>query len=228
MAADFADRELVQARQRHLSAVRVTGQHQGDPKAPKTVRLLGDVRKRDGREIVAQAFDGLVAAGVSRIGVVQADHLQAFVTEGDGRVPVAQHLDAPALERVPHLFRTRPVIVIAEHGHHRRLERAYDLRQLIQVKLTVTDEVAAQQDEVRLLGVGHLDGGELHLDGRDTPDVLIGQVRDPQVADLIAVSRRAGEAAQLDPEAARRVRRAPARVRTSGRHARRPRGCRVQ
>ena len=54
-------------------------------------------------------------------------------------------------------------------------------RQLIEVELAVADEVAREQHQVGLLGVGHLDGGPLHLERRDAADVLVGEVRDAQV-----------------------------------------------
>ena len=133
------------------------------------------------REIAAQALHRLVAARVAGVRVVEADDLQPLVAQRDRRVPVAQHLDAAALERVLNLVGARPVIVVAEHRDHRRLEAAHHLGQLIEVELAVADEVAGEQHQVRLLGVGHLDRGALHLDRRDAADVLIGQVRDAQV-----------------------------------------------
>ena len=74
------------------------------------------------REVVAQSLHRLVAARVAGVRVVEADDLQPFVAQRDRRVAVAQHLDAAALERVPDLVGARPVIVVAEHGDHGRLE----------------------------------------------------------------------------------------------------------
>ena len=95
--------------------------------------------------------------------VVEPDDLQPLVAQRDRRVSVAQHLDAATLERVLHLVRARPVIMIAEHSDHRRLEALHQLVELVEIELAVADEVAGQQHEIRLLRVGHLDGGALHL-----------------------------------------------------------------
>src|SRR5580698_7278831 len=43
VAGDHPDRQLVEPRQRDLTAVRVPRQNQGDPIAPQTVGLLGDM-----------------------------------------------------------------------------------------------------------------------------------------------------------------------------------------
>ena len=203
VTGDAADRELVQARQRHLAAVRVARQHQRHAVAPQTVGLLGDVRQRDGGEIAAQALHGFVAAGVAGVRVIEADQLKAFVAKRDHRVLIGQHFDAGALERVFDLFAARPVIVVAEHGDNRRLEGAHHIAELVEIELAVADEVAGQQHDVGLLRVRHLDGRHLHFHGRDTADVQVGQVRDAQMRDLIAVGRGPGEAAQLDAVAAR-------------------------
>ena len=94
-----ADRELVQPRERDLAGVRVARQHQRHAVAPEAVGLLGDVREADARQVVAQPLHRFVAARVAGVRVVEADDLQAFVAQRDRRVPVAQHLDAAALER---------------------------------------------------------------------------------------------------------------------------------
>ena len=136
----------------------------GTPCAPEPVGLLGDVRQRDGRQVAAQSLHRLVAPRVPGVRVVESDDLQALVAQRDRRVPVAEHLDAAALERVADLVGARPVIVIAEHGDDRRLEGAHHLGELIEVELAVADEVAGEQHEVGLLRVRHLDGGQLHLE----------------------------------------------------------------
>ena len=189
---------------------------------PQTVGLLGDVRHRDRRQVLAQPFDGGVALRVSGVRVVEPDHLQLLGAERDGGVPVAQHLGAPVLERLVHLVGARPVVVVPEHGDHRRLEQTDHLGQLIKVELAVADEVTGEQHEIGVLGVGHLDGGSLHLERRDAADVQVGEVRDPQMAHLTAVGRRPGEAAQRDAVTAGAVRGAPAGVRAARSHPRGP------
>jgi len=160
---------------------------------------------------------------VPRVRVVEADDLQALVPERDHGVPVAEHLDAAALEGVADLVGAGPVIVVAEHGEHRRLERSHHLRELIEVGLAVADEVAGDEHHVRALGVGHLDRGLLHLDRRDPPDVLIGDVGDAEVRHLIAVDGRAGETAEVDPVPAGIGRGTRGGVRSTGGHTRGPR-----
>ena len=113
----------------------------------------------------------------------------------DRRVAIAQDLDAAALERVLDLVRARPVVVIAQHRDHRRLEPAHELGEIVEIELAVADEVAGEQHQIRLLRVGHLDGGALHLHRRDTADVLIGQVRDAQM-------RRSARDTRPDPRSA--------------------------
>ena len=135
----------------------------------------------DGRSLRSPltASSRLRVAGVR---VVEPDHLQPLSRSVMVVLPVAQHLGPAALERAADLIGARPVVVVAEHGHDRRLEQPDHLGQLIQVELAVTDEVAGEEDQVGVLGVGHLDRGPLHLERRDAADVQIGQVRDPQVA----------------------------------------------
>jgi hypothetical protein len=156
---------------------------------------------------------------VAGVRVVQAHHLQAFVAHGDDGVAVAQHLDAASFQRQPHFIGARPVVVVAQHRDGGRLKASHHFRQLVQVKLAVADEIAGQQDEVGLFAIGQLDGGALHFHRRHAADVLIGEVGDAQVADLIGVSHRPGEPAQLDSVAARGLRRSRRRVRLFRCHA---------
>src|SRR5262249_42049750 len=116
MAGDAADGQLVEPRQRHLSAVGVPREDQRDPVAPGAGRLLRDGRRAEGGEVLAQPAPRLVATGVAGVRVVQPAHLEALVTERDDRVAVAQDLDARPLQRQPDLVGARPVVVIAEHA----------------------------------------------------------------------------------------------------------------
>ncbi len=84
---DPADRQLVNARQRHLPRVRVARENERHPLAPETIRLLRDVREPDRRHVVPKALHRALARRVTRVRVVETDELQGLVPQRDDVVP---------------------------------------------------------------------------------------------------------------------------------------------
>ena len=200
MPDHLAEGELVEARDGDLSAVGVAGEDERDAVAPEPVGLFADVREPDRRQVAAHPPHGLVAARVTRERVVEPDDLEApRAAERERRVPVRQDLDAGSAERAHDLAGAGPVIVVAEHGERRRLEPREDVDELVEVALSVTDEVAGERDQVRPLGVGERHGAPLDRERRDPPEVEVGQVDHPRLDAGGDVGLRAGEAANRDP-----------------------------
>ncbi len=133
-----------------------------------------------------------------RVRVVEPDHLKALVPHVDDRVLVSEDERARADERLLHLVRARPVVVIAEHADRRRLERADDLVELVEEFLAVADEVARDDAEVGLRRVRHAHGLLVDAHRRDAADVEIREVRDADGIHLVDVAGDSCEAAHVD------------------------------
>jgi hypothetical protein len=91
------------------------------------------------------------------------------------------------------------VIVIAEHRHYGRLERAQTTLELVEELLAMAYEVAGEHDQVRLLRVGELNRRLLNRFCRHAPEMLIGEVRDSHVGKFVFMGDVTRESAQFDP-----------------------------
>ena len=181
-------------------------QNPRDPRiyAPADRRRVVDSVRRFGPPPLVVTADGVMlsgniwleaskAAGYDEAPVVVAEHLSP--AEADAYMLASVRL----VERGADLVRATPVVVVAEHGDDRRVEAAHHRRQLVQVHLAVADEVARHDDEVGLLRVDDVDGGELDPDGRHPTDVQVGQVRDTEVGNAPDVGHGPREVTQPNP-----------------------------
>lgn len=213
VADDAAEDELVKSSERDLARVRVTREHHRYAAIPERVSLLGDVREPDGGGPRVEPLRGAREIGVARVCVVEPHDLQTLVLDLDARPRVVQHLRTALAQRPPNFIGARPMIVVAQHAEHGRLEATDHVDELIEEFLAVRDEVTAEHDDVGFLRVGELDRAHLNVVGGDPTNVLIGQMCDTNAVELLGVDDRTRKAAQLEVGHAHSV--APRRGSTS-------------
>ena len=156
-------------------------------------------RQTDRRQVAPEPPGRAAPVRVTRVGVVEPDELQPLVAELDDRVHIVEHLGAGASQDPTDRVGARPVIVVAEHAEHRRLEAADDVAELLEERLAVAHEVARDAHDVGAPVVDHLNGRHLHAHGRDAADVHVGHVRDPERRrQALGVALGAREPPQLD------------------------------
>lgn len=204
VSAELADSELVQPSERDLPGMGVAGENEWDAVMPQPIRFFRDVAQADRRKIVSHPTNGGLAVGMTRVGVVQADDLEALMPQGDDRVLIAQNLDTCAMERTADAIGPRPVVVVSEHADHRRFDLTQNVLELIEIHLTVANEVAGDDHQIGRLRVREAHCLALHTFGSHSPEVHVGQVSNPEVLELLGVPSGARKPAKLDrlaPEA---------------------------
>ena len=80
-----------------------------------------------------------------------------------------------------------------------RFDLADHICEVIEIDLTVTNEVTANHHDVRLAGIGHRDGVVLNLHRRDAADVQVGEVRDPDPFEMLEKALRSSESTYAKP-----------------------------
>src|SRR5690606_3452571 len=114
--------------------------------------------------------------------VVHADEIEAAPTVADGHTAVSQHADTELLEKAHPLQLTRVVLVVAgdKPGAEPRLEVTERRDRVAQVRHAAVDEIAGDDDEVRLEAHGLVDQGVQVPAADEGPHVDVGQLDDPQ------------------------------------------------
>lgn len=117
--------------------------------------------------------------------VVYTDHLQCLATKRDHCIGVIQDFHACPREASCNFFRARPMIMISQHSDNWRREGLQHLLKLVEILLTVTNEVACDDHQIGFLSIGHRRSVELGLQRRDPSHVLVRQVHHTQMRKLL-------------------------------------------
>jgi hypothetical protein len=91
------------------------------------------------------------------------------------------------------------MVVIAEDCEYRCVDLADHVAEVIEVDLTMTNEVATDDDDVGIAGIGDRDGVVLDGHGRDATDVQVRQMRDPDAFEVLEKTLRTRKATDAKP-----------------------------